>query len=926
MQQHENFNMLEKTLQSFVKSSSDGRTAFSNLLAHQAAETRAFVYAESCHTRQQLQSWRHEEGDQASYDRLLQSLGFESMNLRQNEIEERHDKTFEWIYSGDPEHFGYSLRQWLKTGEGVYWISGKAGSGKSTFIKFLCQDIRTQEALQDWREETVILSFFFLRSGSALQRSFKGLLTALLYQLLQKDAHISRQLLYDRPTLKLKSTNADWSIKEITEILLLTLTLTKDPLCVFLDGLDEFDSEEGYDKVLKTIDRLTSSEDGPPLKICVSSRPEPELKQKFNHCPNLKLQDLTREDMIIYASDLLQEAPAEMRTSLVDTVLYKADGVFLWVHYVLRSLTRGLSKHDDWEELGKRIEALPSRMEELYHDMWQRLNEDRAIYREEAARFFHISLELETPSIFQFMIASEPLLQESFLERHIPVSANDLIKRCERTEQRILTRCAGLLEINGGSWSHYGDEEASSDEEISQSKNDGVYIGVKTVLSQSHIILLRKFADSKIYFLHRTARDFLIDTEPGQGVLSFYSPPAVAPRTLWLRVQLIDMLAGLQIFDWEVAEVQMRTLVGSRPDLLTQDGTGTLELMHQVYDRLTSRNLPRLVSGYSNYFFANPRGCPSRPTCYRDFIGFAASYCCTTYLHNFLSKVRKGFKPRTEFIDYLLLCASMSVTSTAEHIRFLLDQGANPNARGSYRVNDEDFYSAFSPLPALLIGCLQTHFFRPWQYTLTSLLDEVVGDVVDVIKAFVDYHIDVSEKILISSDIGGLTLLPRQVSSEDPYLVYETTVGEVISYTLAYLGATIDRNLEYSEDHAKARRILFVSDGGPFIKARKVSSEEDAALLSKLLDAYLSILNLDTVCAIKNPGMDYADIPEYVELSESITEVDARSEPVDVYETMIELGYMRPWNYDFSPIEPFERIGAEAVSDDEKQKKDQNKE
>ena len=165
MQQHENFNMLEKTLQSFVKSSSDGRTAFSNLLAHQAAETRAFVYAESCHTRQQLQSWRHEEGDQASYDRLLQSLGFESMNLRQNEIEERHDKTFEWIYSGDPEHFGYSLRQWLKTGEGVYWISGKAGSGKSTFIKFLCQDIRTQEALQDWREETVILSFFFLRSG-----------------------------------------------------------------------------------------------------------------------------------------------------------------------------------------------------------------------------------------------------------------------------------------------------------------------------------------------------------------------------------------------------------------------------------------------------------------------------------------------------------------------------------------------------------------------------------------------------------------------------------------------------------------------------------------------------------------------------------------------------------------------------------------
>ena len=63
------------------------------------------------------------------------------------------------------------------------------------------------------------------------------------------------------------------------------------------------------------------------------------------------------------------------------TVLYKADGVFLWVHDVLRSLRRGLNKHDDWDELQKRLEALPSRIEELFHDMWRRLNEDMVVYR-----------------------------------------------------------------------------------------------------------------------------------------------------------------------------------------------------------------------------------------------------------------------------------------------------------------------------------------------------------------------------------------------------------------------------------------------------------------------------------------------------------------------------------------------------------------
>lgn len=56
------------------------------------------------------------------------------------------------------------------------------------------------------------------------------------------------------------------------------------------------------------------------------------------------------------------------------------------------------------------------------------------------------------------------------------------------------------------------------------------------------------------------------------------------------------------------------------------------------------------------------------------------------------------------------------------------------------------------------------------------------------------------------------------------------------------------------------------------------------------------------------------DTPEYVRLAETVTEVDARSEPVDVFEMLMQMGYMKPRDYDFSPGELFEKIPVDAVS------------
>lgn len=112
--------------------------------------------------------------------------------------------------------------------------------------------------------------------------------------------------------------------------------------CLFIDGLDEYDGDHA--DITRNIKNLAQS---PHINLRVSSRPWTVFVDAFDRLQwKLYVQDLTRADIRLYIKDNLEEDPRfrELKKReaigserLVQQIIEKAQGVFLWV-YLSRSL------------------------------------------------------------------------------------------------------------------------------------------------------------------------------------------------------------------------------------------------------------------------------------------------------------------------------------------------------------------------------------------------------------------------------------------------------------------------------------------------------------------------------------------------------------------------------------------------------------
>lgn len=266
-------------------------------------------------------------------------------------------------------------------------------------------------------------------------------------------------------------------------------------LCLFIDGLDEYDGlEVEIAKVFKGV--VLSSH----VKVCVSSRPHVPFEDAFTGRPKLRLQDLTNSDIHHYIQDRLvhdemmealkAKEPVECQNLMVE-IADAARGVFLWVTLVVASLLNGLSNHDHVSDLQMRLRTLPKDLDLLYEEMVLKVD---GIYSEEASRLYQLIAEAteqpddwkpaELLSIHSLYLAMKQDLDIAHEITQAPPDDQAILEQTRRMDILLKTRCGGLLEVQYG--------------------------GSKTAdLSPS----------LKVSYLHRTVRDFLETLETRQVLL-----------------------------------------------------------------------------------------------------------------------------------------------------------------------------------------------------------------------------------------------------------------------------------------------------------------------------------------------------------------------------------------------------------------------
>ena len=294
-----------------------------------------------------------------------------------------------------------------------------------------------------------------------------------------------------------------WTEKRLLSTLSALLTQKKMTIaiCLFIDGLDEFEGR--YIAVVETMNNLSNQAH---VKICLSSRPLLDFERAFDGRPTLKLQDLTHSSIRTYAATQLfgsieqqigySKDDKRRARDLVEQLVVQAKGVFLWAVIAIRDLRDGLQDIVDLSELAREIESLPAGVENLYMQMLSRI---KPAYRRDAARFLQIVLYVS--EIYSGM-RSLDLYRLYFIDREHVVEdlpliyseahRSNVIKACQNLKTRLLSHTLGLLEL-------------TPNEEI-----EDIYCGI------NHC---EQILRTKVQIFHKTVKDFLVHNDAAKTFL-----------------------------------------------------------------------------------------------------------------------------------------------------------------------------------------------------------------------------------------------------------------------------------------------------------------------------------------------------------------------------------------------------------------------
>lgn len=799
VQQLEYTDKLHENLSRLVDAMNEGRGSYEKLLANQ-------ILAIKNHIDLRLQTKADDEVLRRRYQQFKDSLFYPEIFSRRENISKSFEGTCRWIFGPQDDNSEIStdepgsdietlsrnsiheagdtssvqsgsdietlssqedsraqnwrgFQDWLTTDSNEpYWLNGKPGSGKSTLMKYISLEIRKfYHGLSSTEDDLVVCSFFFWTLGGPLQKNYVGFMRSILYQIAQQREDLISVIMgpsdYSKPSDF--TPMHEWTEQRLNDALGRFLASKPASLTVvmIIDGLDEFVGDE--DSLMDLIRSLSRTSN---TWICTSSRPEQIFRQGFATCPQLKLHELNYIDIEKATTKRLNPVLRdcfpdliEKTDAVINALNTKSQGVFLWAELMTKDLMKGAREADTIEELWERLELTPDTIEGLYEHMLSRLNK---AYRRESTHYFHHIITYQelfsryprsgNDSITLLEIAcNEQKIWDRVLKKDYGYfESPDFHERCRRLETRILTRCAGLIEID----------------DICPLKFD-LRI-VTNYYYQCHQLTLRQDKGSlsgylrNVRFIHKTAMEFW------KSRIDISDDPQIRlTRNLWAtraRIAAANLIPSL-VAERGSAESPLKLFLGSVGDIMMTlwsfDGCSrtmrdaAIEIVAETYSLLASLN-SRL----------------NEPNCnietFDDCLSFAAYFGRHDYVTRHMAEVNGALQLSVERIvtGALLGFRHGSVSNYGERerckgvLKVLQDYTAQSEDLEIHapKIFIDEYTAGHSKWTMFLVGIIQTWCslrrskgIESWDL---SFLSDMLHLCIGVMKNFIDKfdHIDLN--------------------------------------------------------------------------------------------------------------------------------------------------------------------------------------
>jgi len=531
---------------------------------------------------------------------FVDSLFFPDYERREKALSGPSPKTFKWIFNRDGVAHLKSWRevkwpsfpQWLEDADSSkqYWLSGKAGSGKSTLMAHIIRDDmalkRTEGHLKKWHGTKTlhILKFFLFRPGRKRQAGLEFLLRSLLYQLVTFIPILQEILMarFARPDCGARIPT--WPVGTLKNMLGSALDAANDCcFLIFIDGADELEDSEyvrGQSMhATDLVDFLFDIQRPQHVKLCISSRPELRITNAHQSFLKAKLANLNHNDIHHFANQQMQAMDAipksKDRTGLAREIASRADGIFLWAAFAITQMKEAC-RDGDGEDYSGLLKKLDDMGEDLNGAISQMLRGIEKSHRPALAFYLQALKSWRDTGLYQGLTVGLIVASRSSEEIQ---TRSQFLAACRREERDIQNFSQGIIEVKGLGITPRKDQLAlvrshsgsSSDSDLQHESLDfepgeGAWVAVTHA---DHYFEITKSCDADVSFIHRSAYDF------------FFAPDAWNSEHVEQCRSLFDLIEESRVHAKVQAGLKKLLWIAPCP-LRSEKDNKTIDLYHSI--------------------------------------------------------------------------------------------------------------------------------------------------------------------------------------------------------------------------------------------------------------------------------------------------------------------------------------------------------